>query len=47
MQRRMFWLFVVTFSLIADFVLPFWWGVAATIPIIVLSWWMAYRSDWF
>jgi hypothetical protein len=47
MQRRMFWLFAITFSLVADFVLPFWWGVAATIPIFVLSWWIAYRSDWF
>jgi len=38
MQRKMFW---------ADFVLPLWWAVAATIPILFLSWWIAYRSDWF
>jgi uncharacterized membrane protein len=47
MQRRMFWLIAITLGLVADFVLPFWWGVAATIPIFMLSWWIAYRSDWF
>ena len=47
MQRRMFWMIVIVLSLFADFLLPFWWGVAATIPIFALSWWIAYRSDWF
>jgi uncharacterized membrane protein len=47
MQRRMFWLIAITLSLIADFVLPFLWGVAAPLPIFVFSWWIAYRSDWF
>jgi hypothetical protein len=47
MQRRIFWMFVVVLSLLADFVLPLWWGVAATVPIIAVSWWIAYRSDWF
>jgi len=27
--------------------LPFWWAVAATIPIGAASWWIAYGSDWF
>jgi uncharacterized membrane protein len=47
MQRRLFWLIAVALSLVADFTLPFWWGVAATVPIFALSWWIVYRSDWF
>ena len=35
------------FGLIADFTLPFWWAVGATLPVMYLSWWIAYRSDWF
>jgi hypothetical protein len=34
-------------GLIADIVLPLWWGLVATIPIFAISWWVAYRSDWF
>ncbi len=34
-------------GLLADLILPFWWALLATIPIAMLSWWVAYRSDWF
>jgi hypothetical protein len=34
-------------GLIADLILPFWWAVGATIPILGFSWWLAYRSEWF
>ena len=47
MQRKVFWLSFGAISLIADFCLPFKWALAATIPIAALSWWIAYRSDWF
>jgi len=47
MERRLFWLIVLALGLLADFLLPFWWGVAATIPIFVVSSWIVYRSDWF
>jgi len=47
MQRRMFWMLAIVLGLVADLLLPFWWGVAATVPIFVLSWWIVYRSDWF
>ena len=46
MERKMFWLIFMILSLIADFVLPFWWAVVATFPIIALSWWIVYRSGW-
>lgn len=47
MQRKVFWTTFIVLSLIADFVLPILWALVATIPIGVLSWWVAYRSDWF
>ena len=47
MQSRIFWVVFILLSLAADFVLPLWWGLAATIPIALLSWWIAYRSGWF
>ncbi len=47
MQRKMFWTVFAVLGLLADFVLPLWWAVAATIPILFLAWWIAYRSDWF
>lgn len=47
MEKKIFWLVFVGLSLIADLTLPLLWGVLATFPIIVLSWWIAYRSDWF
>ena len=47
MQRKVFWTVFVTLGLITDFTLPLIWGLLATIPIRILSWWIAYRSDWF
>lgn len=47
MQRKVFWLIFALLGLVADFTLPLWWAVAATVPILLLSWWIAYRSEWF
>ena len=47
MQKRVFWLTFIVLSLIADFALPLLWGLLATMPLILLSWWVAYRSGWF
>jgi hypothetical protein len=46
-QRKIFWMSFGCIGVIADLILPFWWAVAATIPILAFSWWFAYRSDWF
>ena len=46
MQRKVFWLVFLSLEIFA-FVLPFWWQVFAVIPITLISWWVAYRSDWF
>jgi len=47
MQRKIFWLSFAILSIIADLALPLLWAILATLPIVVLSWWIAYRSDWF
>jgi hypothetical protein len=33
MERRIFWLVVFVLGIIADFTLPIWWALGATIPI--------------
>jgi hypothetical protein len=47
MQRKIFWTLFILLGLLADFLLPLWWAAAATIPILGIAWWVAYRSDWF
>jgi hypothetical protein len=47
MQSKIFWLLFITLGLIADVILPFMWSLVATIPIVIFSWWVAYRSEWF
>jgi hypothetical protein len=46
-QRKMFWLIFICLSVLADFLLPLIWGLVATLPLVILSWWIAYRSGWF
>jgi hypothetical protein len=47
MERKIFWTVFTLLGLLADFLLPIWWGLAATVPIVFIAWWVAYRSDWF
>jgi len=47
LQRKIFWATFIIVGLIADFSLPLIWGIIATIPLLFVSWWIAYRSGWF
>jgi hypothetical protein len=47
MERKIFWLAFIALGLLADFLLPLWWALGATIPIVFIACWVAYRSDWF
>jgi len=47
MEKKIFWGTFTILGLTADLVFPFWWALGATIPIMYVSWWIAYRSDWF
>jgi hypothetical protein len=46
MERKIFWGTFTVLGVIADFTLPLWWALLATIPIGFASWWLAYRSGW-
>jgi hypothetical protein len=47
LQQKIFWAVFIVLGLIADFTLPLMWALLATIPIVFISWWVAYRSEWF
>jgi hypothetical protein len=47
MKRSVFWITFSMLGLAADLILPLMWGIIATIPLLVFSWWLAYRSEWF
>lgn len=47
MERKIFWMTFGLLSVIAGVALPLLWGLLATIPIVLFSWWFAYRSDLF
>ncbi len=47
MERKIFWITFTVLGLAADFVLPIWWALFSSIPICLVSWWVAYRSEWF
>lgn len=47
MQRKVFWISFIALGFFADLIFPLLWAIVATVPILFLSWWIAYRSDWF
>jgi uncharacterized membrane protein len=47
LEKKIFWAIFLALGLVADFTLPLMWSLILTLPILVLSWWIAYRSDWF
>lgn len=46
MEKKVFWGVFMLLSLVADFAFPLVWSLVLTLPILVLSWWVAYRSGW-
>jgi hypothetical protein len=47
MQRRVFWLSFLVLGVVLDVTVPLMWGLVLTLPLVVLCWWIAYRSGWF
>lgn len=47
MQSKLFWTIFIILSIVADICLPLLWGLLASLPIAIFSWWIVYRSDWF
>lgn len=46
MKTKLFWVIFLILSIVADIYLPIIWGLLATLPIAILSWWIVYRSGW-
>ena len=46
-EKKIFWLCFLILDTVAGFTLPLWWALLATIPAVMISWWVAYRSEWF
>jgi hypothetical protein len=46
MEKKMFWAIFTVLGVASDLFLPFRWALIATIPILYISWWVAYRSGW-
>ena len=46
MQKKMFWLLFFVLGLVLDFSVPILWSLILTLPLLVLCWWIAYRSGW-
>jgi hypothetical protein len=47
MQRKVFWATFFMLGLCTDLILPLVWALVATIPVLLFSWWLAYRTEWF
>jgi hypothetical protein len=47
MERKIFWISFTVLGLLADLLLPIWWALGASIPLVYVSWWIAYRIGWF
>lgn len=47
MEKKIFWLLVVVVGTVLDIALPFWLGAVLTLPLIVVCWWVVYKSGWF
>jgi hypothetical protein len=47
MQRKIFWLLLITLGVVLDVALPWTWSLALSLPLVLLCWWIVYRSGWF
>jgi hypothetical protein len=48
MEKKIFWLLFTVLGVLMGLVLPsLWWNLALTLPLLVLCWWVVYRSGWF
>jgi hypothetical protein len=48
MEKKIFWLLFTVLGVLMGLLLPsLWWNLALTLPLLVLCWWVVYRSGWF
>ncbi len=46
MEKKIFWLLFTVLGVVMGIFLPLWWNLALTLPLLVLCWWVVYRSGW-
>jgi hypothetical protein len=46
-DKKIFWLLFTVLGALMGILLPLWWNLALTLPLLVLCWWVVYRSGWF
>ena len=47
MDKKIFWLLFTVLGALMGILLPLWWNLVLTLPLLVLCWWVVYRSGWF
>jgi hypothetical protein len=47
MQKKIFWALFIVLGAILDIAVPIVWALVLTMPLLILCWWIAYRSGWF
>jgi hypothetical protein len=46
-DKKIFWLLFTVLGAVMGLLLPLWWNLALTLPLLALCWWVVYRSGWF
>jgi hypothetical protein len=46
MEKKIFWLLFTVLGAVMGLLLPLWWNLALTLPLLVFCWWVVYRSGW-
>jgi hypothetical protein len=46
MEKKIFWLLFTVLGVLMGILLPLWWNLALTLPLLVFCWWVVYRSGW-
>jgi hypothetical protein len=46
MEKKIFWLLFTVLGAVMGLILPLWWNLALTLPLLVFCWWVVYKSGW-
>jgi hypothetical protein len=46
MEKKIFWLLFTVLGAVMGLLLPLWWNLVLTLPLLVFCWWVVYRSGW-
>jgi len=46
MEKKIFWLLFTVLGAVMGLLLPLWWNLALSLPLLVFCCWVVYRSGW-